>query len=284
MKVSTGSKLPPSIRRIPSSPRPQSTPNVVTISKPVAANRAPSAVEKDSSRVGKKRGIFRRFFGGVFRRFRGFLDWYRRANERHPYLTGVATASSVYVVGDTVAQCIMPGKQVDLGLTNIATLVGISLYYGWESPLIFRVIDRAFPLEEDAPAEEDRSEHLVEGAAVMTGQSDEGGALRRLARFIGRGIVRRKQKFIRAAAYRIPIAPFWTMRHMGVLALIHGSTATPWGIVGGSLAVWATWLPLLFAEEYVVQNKIPLEYRFLAVSAGNLVWQISASLVALLGC
>jgi hypothetical protein len=180
---------------------------------------------------------------------RRFLNFYDRFATKHPYITGVATSFAVFLAGDLAAQGIMPNHVTGLSAEQLVVVAGLSAYYGLESPEIFRRIDNAFPLEAA-----DKSVHIS------------------------------RQGIVRALAYRLGIAPWWTMRHMAFLGLIHGSNATPEQIATDSLVLWGTWLVPLSMEEYLVQNKIPLNLRFLATSVGNFIWQISASLMALFRC
>lgn len=280
MKISIGGLPPTVIPPVPLDPLPQSIPNVAAMAQPTAA---PTECEVVSGEPERK-GLWRRF-----------LSFYERSAKSHPSVTGVTTSFVITFGGDLVAKGITEGRfpiHLDLQqLGHLGVILALCAYYGMESPEIFRRIDVAFPLERPLYKAEDHSAPFLEGAKIMTGRRTVWGAIKRLMSSFGKRIAATKRRIAgsgqsirRAMAYRFAIAPWWTMRHMAYLGLLHGSTATPSEIVWRSLYLWAAWFFPLSVEEYLVQNKIPLEQRFLATSVGGFIWQISASLMVLLGC
>jgi len=265
--------------KVPAAPK-ITSPQLPAVAQPVTQAEVPECEVVPAEEVRE---------GGLQR----FLDFYERSAERHPYLTGVTTSFILTFGGDLVAKGIALGQfpiSLDVRqLEQLGVIAGLCAYYGLESPEIFRRIDNAYPLEKSMWEAEAPTAPLVEGAEMMTGRRTIWGGMKRMMSSFGRKIVsvkRRianaKQGIMRAMAYRLGIAPWWTMRHMAFLGLVHGSTATPYRIACDSLILWATWLIPLSVEEYLVQNKIPLRQRFLASSVGCFTWQISASLMVFL--
>jgi hypothetical protein len=46
--------------------------------------------------------------------------------------------------------------------------------------------------------------------------------------------------------------------------------------------MWGAALPFTTAIDYVINNKVPMKYKFLAIEAVNLVWATYAAIVSLL--
>ncbi len=212
--------------------------------------------------------------------FNGFLDFYQRMGVKHKYATNVATAATAYVGGDIIAQLILSSRN-PFDVTNIITLSALSFYYGWETPLTLAKLDSAIPIKNL----DIRPRLRLAGEDIKTaiaGRNVE-KHLRSAFAEVSQALKDKKGEILRPLAYMGGISPFWTMRHMALLNLMHMIYAKPTTIVAGALATWASTTPIIYGLEYVIQNKIPLKYRFLAQAAVITSWHTTASLATLLG-
>jgi hypothetical protein len=216
---------------------------------------------------------------GIKRMGGAFFDFYQKSDAEHKYVTGVTTAAAAYVGGDVLAQLVLSSKQ-PFDFASIITLTGLSFYYGWEIPLILSKIDSTIPIKNI-----DIGPRLKGIANLAREIANDGGCAARGDAIVGevKQILKDKRgEILRPLTFMVGVSPFWTMRHMAILNLMHGIHSPSLTIVAGALATWASTTPVIFGIEYVIQNKIPLKYRFLAQSAVVTTWHTIASLVTLL--
>lgn len=84
---------------------------------------------------------------------------------------------------------------------------------------------------------------------------------------------------LRRAVWRsCGFGPFWTVRHMALLEIVHGTGGSPLELVARGLAVWGSSAVTCLGIDYVVQSRVPLPLRFLTQAAVTLAWQLGASL------
>ena len=72
-------------------------------------------------------------------------------------------------------------------------------------------------------------------------------------------------------------------RHVALTRLIAGEAFLG---AGGTflrgLGMWGAALPVTTAVDYLINNKVPMKYKFLAIEAVNLLWATYAAAVSLL--
>lgn len=76
---------------------------------------------------------------------------------------------------------------------------------------------------------------------------------------------------------------FFNPRHVALTRLVAGEAFL--GCQGTFLrgfGMWAGALPFTTAIDYLINNKVPMKYKFLAIEAANLVWATYAAMVSLL--
>jgi hypothetical protein len=208
-----------------------------------------------------------------------FLDFYQIREAMAPYTTNAVASAVSYVGGDMIAQLIMLSRQ-PFDPINIATLTGLSFYYAFETPLTFRKIDSDIPIQNENMTPQLRA--LRDSAVMFLSGFDAVGQLATLGKLSAEIMRQKKGEMLRALTYKVGISPFWTLRHMAILALMHDRMVTSADLFKDSLGLWSGgFLPILCLE-YVIQNKIPLRYRFIAASTVIFIWQIAASIITLL--
>lgn len=76
---------------------------------------------------------------------------------------------------------------------------------------------------------------------------------------------------------------FFNPRHVALTRLIAGETFLGAGdtFIRG-LGMWGAALPVTTAVDYLINNKVPMKYKFLAIEAVNLLWATYAATVSLL--
>lgn len=165
-----------------------------------------------------------------------WLDWYASQVAMRPYTTGVITATTAYVGGDTLATLIAGTAHAAVDPVQYAVLTAASAYYGWETPAVYAAIDREIPAT---------------------------GFMSRLRRAVWRSC---------------GFGPFWTVRHMALLEMVHGTGGSAAELLARGCAVWGSSAATCLGIDYVVQHRVPLSLRFLVQASVTLAWQLGASL------
>jgi len=176
-----------------------------------------------------------------------FLKWYAENKIKNTQITNIATNMAAFTTSSVVAKKMIGGKE----LSNEDILMGvlIGLVYALQSPYLYRVIHSAIPVEKF----KSRTTKVLGG-------------------------------FGRAIADRVGQLPLqW--QHYSLLWLKNSELdlkrfVSGWfegGIKKGTIS-WGAYMPFGFAAGFVIHNKVPLKFRYLAAACWNVVFGIAAEI------
>ena len=182
------------------------------------------------------------------------LLWYQKNSLKGDILS----SSLAFTYGDFMAH-LAQGK--DYGLEDGLIMAGLGAFYAVEQRFRFKVINKY--IKTDSTEKQKYKVSLKEWLNPL-----------KLPKNISRKF-NHNNRVIADEAYNLAI---WLPRHFGILSLREGSKV---GLdtFKTSTAVGIGQLPIVYPLGYIIQNKIPVQYRVLGVSAINVAWSTAATLI-----
>ena len=182
------------------------------------------------------------------------LLWYQKNNLKGD----IITSSFAFTYGDFMAH-LAQGK--DYSLEDGLLMAGVGAFYAIEQRWRFKVINKY--IKTDGSEKQKYKVSLREWANPL-----------KLHKNISRKFNHNK-RVIADEAYNLGV---WLPRHFGFLSLREGSEVGL-NTLKTSTAVGIGQLPIVYPIGYVIQNKIPVQYRVLAVAAVNVAWSTAATII-----
>lgn len=193
--------------------------------------------------------------------FNRFIKWFNEYEQKRPVRANMAVSFTAFTLGDLMTQMAMKGEYT---LRDLAIIGPLTLYYGWEIPKVIEIIDKKIPISSYKTS---LNEWLD-------------------PKLLWRNLKRIRGEIYRNAAFNIYNLILWLPRHFAALEAKKDfpveqtlDNLVTLEFAKNSTAVGIAQLPIAIAITHFIQNKIDLQYRFLALGAVDIVWSAIASFV-----
>ncbi|MBU0627842.1 MAG: hypothetical protein KKC75_01525 [Nanoarchaeota archaeon] len=178
-----------------------------------------------------------------------FLRWYSDKKINDTLITNITTNMAAFATSNVLFKKMIMGKDLSEGELMTAMLIG--LMYALQTPYLYRLIDKAIPID--------------------TYRSQ----LEKHLKFLGRTTLERFSQL------PLQVQHYCFLIFKNSKFDIKGFIEQGWkeGTIKGAVS-WAGYLPVGFGVNYIIQNKVPLKFRYLAAASWNVVFGIAAEIIA----
>lgn len=196
--------------------------------------------------------------------FNRFVKWYNEFEKEHKLFANLIVSFTAWTYGDFMTQMATTGSYE---FRDLAIIGPLAVYYGWETPKAFDIIDKKIPI----------SKYKISAKEWLN------------PKLLWRNLKEKKGDILRIAAFRLYGIFLWGPRHFAALELkkdqpldLALDNLATFDFAKISTAVQIGQLPISIPLLHFIQNKIDLQYAFLAYGTYNMIYSSVVSLVSYL--